>query len=105
MTTEEARAALDVGAGVAGQLVASGAACLVTGDMGIGNTTPSAALIAALCDRSPAEVTGRGTGIDDAMLGAKVEVVSRALRRLAAEGVGPDDALQGLAGVGGLGIA
>jgi nicotinate-nucleotide--dimethylbenzimidazole phosphoribosyltransferase len=54
MTVVEARAALDVGAATAARLVAEGAACLLTGEMGIGNTTPSAALIAALCHRSAA---------------------------------------------------
>ena len=46
MTITEARQALDVGAAVAARLVDDGAACLVMGDMGIGNTTPSAALVA-----------------------------------------------------------
>ena len=65
MTVDEAGAALDVGADVAAALVAAGHDLLATGDMGIGNTTASAALIAAFT-RQPAEaVTGRGTGIDD----------------------------------------
>ena len=50
--------------------------------MGIGNTTPSAALIAALADRRADEVTGRGTGIDDVTLTRKVAVIERALARL-----------------------
>ena len=101
MTADEASAALDVGAETAARLVADGAACLVTGEMGIGNTTPSATLVAALCRRGPAEVTGRGTGIDDLMLARKVAVVGRALARI------PDDArpLDVLASVGGLEIA
>src|SRR3954468_19027997 len=83
MTVDEATAALDLGAFVAQRLVDErGARCLVTGDMGIGNTTASAALIAAFAGRRPAEVTGRGTGIDDAMLARKVAVVERALARL-----------------------
>ncbi len=49
------------------------------GDMGIGNTTAAAAVIAAFTGRSPAEVTGRGTGIDDAQLAHKAEVIARAL--------------------------
>jgi len=107
MTAEQATAALDVGAGVAGQLVAEGAQCLVTGDMGIANTTPSAALIAALTGRSAAEVTGRGTGIDDERLALKVAVIERALARLDAS-VPADpsgNALAVLAEVGGLEIA
>jgi nicotinate-nucleotide--dimethylbenzimidazole phosphoribosyltransferase len=101
MTLDEAAAARDVGVAVAARLVSEGAACLVTGEMGIGNTTPSAAVIAALCHRPPAEVTGRGTGIDDPTLLAKIAVVERAVSR-----VGPaDDALSVLAGVGGLELA
>ena len=64
------------------EAVAGGARLLVTGDMGIGNTTPSAALIAALTGRSPASVTGRGTGIDDLTLTRKIAVVERALARV-----------------------
>ncbi len=103
MTVDDASAALDIGCEVAGDLVASGARCLVTGEMGIGNTTPSAALIAAFTGRPPADVTGRGTGIDDAMLGRKTEVVAAALVLHAAEvTAGP---LPTLAALGGLEIA
>jgi nicotinate-nucleotide--dimethylbenzimidazole phosphoribosyltransferase len=94
-------AALDVGAGVAADLVGGGAFALVTGDMGIGNTTPSAAVIAALTGRPAAAVTGRGTGIDDATLTRKVAAVESGLRRLP-DGAGPLDVL---AEVGGLEIA
>src|SRR5581483_3711037 len=52
---------------------------LLTGDMGIANTTASAALISAFTGAGPAEVTGRGTGIDDATHARKVEVVTAAL--------------------------
>jgi nicotinate-nucleotide--dimethylbenzimidazole phosphoribosyltransferase len=104
MSRTEAQAALDVGAEVARELVASGARCLITGDMGIGNTTPSAALIAFFTGRPAAEVVGRGTGIDDAMFGHKTAVVESALRRTAAE-VDPGDALGALASLGGLEIA
>ena len=103
MTPEQARQALDVGAAVAADLTrpdGGGAGCLVTGDMGIANTTASAAVIAALTGRPAAEVTGRGTGIDDARLAVKVGVVSRAVGRLA----GPDPFVA-LTEVGGLEIA
>lgn len=50
-----------------------------TGDMGIANTTPSAAILAAVSGRSPAEIAGRGTGLDDAQLENKVRVIVRAL--------------------------
>jgi nicotinate-nucleotide--dimethylbenzimidazole phosphoribosyltransferase len=101
MTATECGAALDVGAEVARQLTAAGARCLVTGDMGIGNTTAAAAVIAALCHRSAGEVTGRGTGIDDEMLAHKTAVVDRALARLPERAPAADV----LAEVGGLEIA
>ena len=98
MSRAEAREALDVGADIAAGLLADGARCLVTGDMGIGNTTPSAALIAALTGRPAEQVTGRGTGIDDATLDHKIAVVGTAVGRIA-EGADPIDVL---AEVGGL---
>ena len=70
-----------VGAEVARDLVAAGNRCLLTGDMGIANTTASAALICAFTGRDAAEVTGRGTGIDDATYARKVDVVRRGLAR------------------------
>jgi nicotinate-nucleotide--dimethylbenzimidazole phosphoribosyltransferase len=104
MTRDEAQAALDVGAEVAREVVAAGARCLLTGDMGIGNTTPSAALIAHFCERSASEVVGRGTGIDDDTLARKTEVVEAALARTVSE-VAVGDVLGALASVGGLEIA
>jgi nicotinate-nucleotide--dimethylbenzimidazole phosphoribosyltransferase len=100
MTVDDAEAAIAVGAAVARDAIASGSDCLVTGDMGIGNTTPSAALIAALTGRDPEDLTGRGTGIDDDMLRQKRKVVVDAVRR--AEGLPPLDLL---AEIGGLEIA
>jgi nicotinate-nucleotide--dimethylbenzimidazole phosphoribosyltransferase len=79
MTRDEAVQGLLSGAAVAGDLVDAGYDCLLTGDMGIANTTPSAALVAALTGAAPGRVTGRGTGVDDATLGRKVEVVAAAL--------------------------
>jgi nicotinate-nucleotide--dimethylbenzimidazole phosphoribosyltransferase len=99
MTRDEAIEALQVGIEVARDLAARGTRCLLTGDMGIANTTASAALIAAFTGAAPATVTGRGTGIDDEMYAHKVAVVSAALslRR-------PDagDPIGALAAVGGL---
>lgn len=62
MTREEAARAILAGAGLASELISAGADLLVTGDMGIANTTPAACLIASFTGRSPAAVTGRGTG-------------------------------------------
>jgi nicotinate-nucleotide--dimethylbenzimidazole phosphoribosyltransferase len=101
MTSGEARAALDVGAELAAQLVAGGHDLLVTGEMGIGNTTPSAALVAAFTGRPAVDVTGRGTGIDDATLAHKAGVVARAAARTAAY----LDPVSVLSEVGGLEIA
>ena len=101
MAVAEARQALDTGATVAARLVADGAACLVTGDMGIGNTTPSAALVAAFTGRAASEVTGRGTGVDDPTLARKVAAVDAALARTPAA----DEPIAVLASIGGLEIA
>ena len=102
MTTTEASLALDVGVEIARVLVAAGHDLLVTGDMGIGNTTPSAALIAAFTRTDAAAVTGRGTGIDDDMLATKTRVVERAVARARAT---RGDPISVLAEVGGLEIA
>ncbi|MEV4642889.1 nicotinate-nucleotide--dimethylbenzimidazole phosphoribosyltransferase [Actinoplanes sp. NPDC049548] len=99
MTQEEARAALETGISVAGALVEGGAKCLLTGDMGIANTTPAAALVAAFTGAAPAEVTGRGTGVDDETYARKVDVVTRAL---ALHRPDPARPLATLAAVGGL---
>ncbi|HYD10608.1 MAG TPA: nicotinate-nucleotide--dimethylbenzimidazole phosphoribosyltransferase, partial [Acidimicrobiales bacterium] len=80
MSPEEAARAFDVGREVARD--ATGAGCLVTGDMGIGNTTPSACIIAALTGRPAHEVTGRGTGIDDSTLDLKTRIVRDAVARV-----------------------
>jgi nicotinate-nucleotide--dimethylbenzimidazole phosphoribosyltransferase len=81
LTRDEVQAALTAGITVAGQLAGAGAGILVTGDMGIGNTTAAAALTAAFTGAGAAAVTGRGTGIDDATLARKVAVVDQALAR------------------------
>ena len=99
MTREQAVTAVEVGIRVAERLVAEGARCLLTGDMGIANTTASAALIAAMLDLPAEQVTGRGTGIDDATLEHKTQVVRRAL---ALHGPDRTDPLGVLAAVGGL---
>ena len=99
MTLQEARQAVETGIETARDLVTAGNQCLITGDMGIANTTASAALIAAFTGADPVEVTGRGTGVDDATLAHKVDVVRRALERHQPD---PADPLGTLAAVGGL---
>jgi nicotinate-nucleotide--dimethylbenzimidazole phosphoribosyltransferase len=99
MDREEAARAVLAGAGIVEELVESGGVdLLVTGDMGIGNTTPAACLIATFIGRPAREVTGRGTGIDDATLGLKIRVVERALDLHRPE---PGDPLGTLAALGG----
>lgn len=97
MSRDEAVRGILAGASVADGLVDQGHDVLLTGDMGIANTTPSAALVAAFTGASPAEVTGRGTGIDDGMRARKVAVVEAAL---GARPVG-EDPVETLASVGG----
>jgi len=79
MTREQAVQTLETGIEIAGQLAAEGVELLGTGDMGIGNTTPSSAMLAAFSGLPPAEVTGRGTGIDDVTLAHKIKVIETAL--------------------------
>ncbi|MEU3032053.1 nicotinate-nucleotide--dimethylbenzimidazole phosphoribosyltransferase [Streptomyces incarnatus] len=79
MSREETKAAIEVGIETARDLVAAGNKALLTGEMGIANTTASAALISVFTGTDPAEVTGRGTGINDETLARKTEVVRRAL--------------------------
>jgi len=99
MTRDEARQAVEVGVDVARDLVAGGHRCLLVGDMGIANTTASAALVAAFTGVAAADVTGRGTGVDDDVVRRKVEVVTRAL---ASRPPDPQDPLGTLASLGGL---
>lgn len=98
MTRDEAVAAIEAGIEVARDLVAAGNRCLLTGDMGIANTTASAALICAFTGADAAAATGRGTGVDDETLARKVAVVTRAL---ALHGPDPADPLGTLAALGG----
>jgi nicotinate-nucleotide--dimethylbenzimidazole phosphoribosyltransferase len=99
MRRDEAERAVEVGIETARDLVAAGNRCLLTGDMGIANTTASAALIAVFTGADPEQVTGRGTGIDDETWQRKVGVVRRALARHTPD---PADPLAVLAAVGGL---
>jgi len=79
MTREQAVQALEAGIDIAGRLVREGVELLATGDMGIGNTTPSSAILAVFSGLPVQEVTGRGTGISDEALANKVRVIQRAL--------------------------
>ncbi len=97
LTADETRAALDAGAAVAGEEIAAGADLLISGDMGIGNTTPAAALVAAALGLPASEVTGRGTGVDPATLTHKEQLIDRALARAGARTDDPVETLTALA--------
>jgi nicotinate-nucleotide--dimethylbenzimidazole phosphoribosyltransferase len=99
LTREQALAAVEVGIGVARELVAAGNRALLTGDMGIANTTAAAALTCVFTGADPASATGRGTGIDDVTLARKIDVVRRAMARHRPD---PADPLGALAAFGGL---
>jgi nicotinate-nucleotide--dimethylbenzimidazole phosphoribosyltransferase len=81
LTLAEAERAFAVGAAIADEEVDGGADLLVPGDMGIGNTTPAAVLVAAVTGTEPVRVIGRGTGIDDAGWMRKIVAIRDALRR------------------------
>jgi nicotinate-nucleotide--dimethylbenzimidazole phosphoribosyltransferase len=98
MTGAQVQAALEVGMDVARGLVAQGNRLLAIGDMGIGNTTASAALISVFTGLDVVDVTGRGTGIDNAMLEHKVSVIEKAIRINEAS---PKNPVAALAAVGG----
>ncbi len=102
MSREEAVAAIEAGIEVAQAELADGASLLGTGDMGIGNTTPSSAILAVFSGAGPELTVGRGTGIGDQALAIKENVIKRAI-----EVNRPDagDSLDVLAKVGGLEIA
>jgi nicotinate-nucleotide--dimethylbenzimidazole phosphoribosyltransferase len=104
MTLAQARQSIEVGIEVAGELADSGVALVGIGEMGIANSTAAAAILSATTGLAPAELAGRGTGLDDAGVRHKVEVLERALelhREAIASGAG--DAI--LAAVGGFEIA
>jgi len=101
MSSTQAEQALQVGIELATEAVQQGIGLIGTGEMGIGNTTPSSAITAVMTRLPVSEVTGRGTGIDDASYAHKIKVIQRALdiHRLDST-----NAMEVLAKVGGLEI-
>ncbi len=89
LSSDECARALAAGAAIAAAEIAEGADLLVVGDLGIGNTTPATALVAATFGVRAAEVVGRGTGVDDERLGHKTAVVEAALNRVGDRAVDP----------------
>ncbi|MBI2755912.1 MAG: nicotinate-nucleotide--dimethylbenzimidazole phosphoribosyltransferase [Chloroflexi bacterium] len=102
MTRDQAARAIGVGMDIAADEAARGMDVVCLGEMGIGNSTAASALVAAVTGRPPAEVTGRGTGIDDRALERKIAVVQAAL---AVNGAHLDNPFDTLAALGGLEIA
>jgi nicotinate-nucleotide--dimethylbenzimidazole phosphoribosyltransferase len=102
MSPAQAEQALHVGVELATEAAQQGIGLIGTGEMGIGNTTASSAIAAVMTRRPVYEVTGRGTGIDDAGHARKIDVIQRALdlHRL-----DPTNVMEVLARVGGLEIA
>ena len=102
MSRDEATAAVMTGVEVAWEVIKSGASLLATGDMGIGNTSASSAIIATLGNLPVESVIGRGTGLDDRALANKTMLVKKALDVNKPD---KDDPIDVLAKVGGLEIA
>lgn len=101
MNRDEAEKAVLAGVGMI-EKYRDGLDIVGTGDMGIGNTTPSSAIVSVITGTDPEKVTGRGTGIDDASFKRKVDVIKRAI---AVNRPDPKDAMDILAKVGGYEIA
>ena len=101
MTREQANNSIMVGLEIVENEVKKGLDIIGTGDMGIGNTTSSSAITAAITGAQVAKVTGRGTGIDDRQLAHKVEVIERALKVNRPK---PNDPIDVLSKVGGFEI-
>lgn len=102
MTRDEMHDALQVGINLADQCKAEGVALVGTGEMGIGNTTPSSAIIAAISGLPVRDLTHRGTGINDEALENKIRVIEQGLSLNKPDGSDPLDVL---AKVGGLEIS
>jgi len=101
MTLVQAEHAIETGIETISSEISRGLDIVGTGDMGIGNTTASSAICAVMTGKTAAEVTGRGTGLDDKQLQHKVEIINRALLVNKPEAIKP---LEVLAKVGGLEI-
>jgi len=98
MTRAQAIQSIETGIAIANDCASRGDRCILPGEMGISNTTSSAAMVAAFLGLTPEEVTGRGANISDARLAHKVEIVRRALD---VNRPNPHDGLDVLAKVGG----
>jgi len=104
MTRNEAQQAIESGIQIVHAEIEKGLDIVGTGDMGIGNTTASSAICTAFTGRAVAEVTGRGTGIDDKQIAYKMEVIEKALSINQPDPRDPVDVLHKVGGfeIGGL---
>ncbi|UCE81498.1 MAG: nicotinate-nucleotide--dimethylbenzimidazole phosphoribosyltransferase [Methanobacteriota archaeon] len=102
LTNEQATEALLIGAELASEAADSGVNAIAIGDMGIGNTTAASAITAVMTGRPVADVTGRGTGVDDSVLSLKIKVIEKALE---VNRLDSSDGFDVLSKVGGLEIA
>jgi nicotinate-nucleotide--dimethylbenzimidazole phosphoribosyltransferase len=104
MTREEAIKSIETGIKLVEEELSCGIDILGTGDMGIGNTTASTAISAAIINKSIEELTGRGTGIDEVMLKNKIEAIKKALEINKPDASDPIDVLSKVGGfeIGGL---
>ena len=102
MTKAQAEEALQTGMDVFNEAADKGLQLAATGEMGIGNTTSAAAITAVLCGKAPSEVTGRGTGLDDAGLRRKIAIIEKILDL---HKPNPDDPMDILCKIGGFEIA
>ncbi len=101
MSREEAIRSIEAGMELVEEELTKGMDILGTGDMGIGNTTPSSAIAAAITGADVSKVTGRGTGLDDEGRGRKVKMIEKALD---INRPNPKDAMDVLSKVGGFEI-
>lgn len=102
MTREQAVAAIETGIALAEAKVKEGYRCFLPGEMGIANTSSSAAMVACLCGLTPEQATGRGTNISDSRLKVKIEVVRQGL---AVNQPDPQDGIDVMAKLGGFELA
>jgi nicotinate-nucleotide--dimethylbenzimidazole phosphoribosyltransferase len=96
LTADDCRQALRAGEAISVDEIAAGADLLIIGDMGIGNTTPAAALLGATLGLRAEEVVGRGSGVDDDQLRHKTQVIATALERIGDRATDPFDRLASL---------
>lgn len=102
MTREEAIKAIEVGIEVTEREIEKGVNLIGTGEMGIGNTTPSSAIVSIICDKKPIEVTGMGANLPEDKVIHKAKIIEESINRRKPN---PDDPIDILSKVGGLEIA